>query len=155
MRRGVFASETVGSEGSHLQPGVLVYLWLTLVLVPSAYSIQPNAQQIVRRSIAATETDWKALPHFSDIERDADTKGGSTTSKTYQVLMIDGSPYSRLIAIDDKPLSPAEQALVKKGLWLPRHFRVEVKAKVFYLPKGYIHDETYRNYRRISPVSTP
>ncbi len=269
---------------TYLPASVLAYLWFTLAFILFAFSGQPNTHQIVRLSIAATEADWKAVPHFSDIERDADTKGGSTTSRTYKVLMIDGSPYSRLIAVNDKPLPPAEQAQesqelqrviakrasesakqrakrlaqyqenrnrmfvlmramteafdfkmagqerledhdvdvleatpragykpnsretkvltgmrgklwidrddyqwvkveaevvkpvwfgwfvakvtpgttfvleqarVMKGLWLPRHFRIEVKAKILWLRKGYIHDETYRDYRQISPLSTP
>jgi hypothetical protein len=284
VHRGGFTSAIECQEGPHFQLCVLATLWLALALAPFAFSIQCDTRQIVRLSVAATEADWKAIPHFSDIERDADTKGGSTTSKTYQVLMIDGTPYSRLIAVNDEPLSPAEQArecermrrviakragesasqrakrlaeyqenrnrmfalmrgmiwafdfkvtgeerleghnvyvleatprpgyqpnrretkvlagmrgrlwidtdnyqwvkveaevlkpvvfgwfiakvmpgtsfvvdqgFVAKGLWLPTHFRVEVKARVFWLPKGYIHDETYRDYRQISPLSTP
>jgi hypothetical protein len=267
----------------HLPSRVLVYLWLALAFVPLAFSVEPHTQEIIRLSIAAAEADWKAIPDFSDIERDADTRGGLASSKTYQVLMIDGSPYYRLIAVNDQPLSPAEQAreseklerviakrggesekqrakrlaqyqeelnrifnlmramgeafdfklageerledhdvyvfeatprpeyqpisretkiltgmkgtlwidkdnyqwvrveaevlkpvafgwfiakvmpgtsfvleqdLVTKGVWLPKHFRLEIKAKVLWLPKGYVHDETYRDYRQISPFST-
>ena len=268
----------------HLPSRVLVCLWFALAFVPLAFSVEPNTQEIVKLSIAAAEGDWKAISDFSDIERDADTRGGSTTSKTYQVLMIDGSPYYRLIDINDQPLSPAEgaregekleraiakrkgesgkqrakrlaqyqeeldrisalmramaeafdfklageerleghnvyvfeatprpeyqpisretklltgmkgtlwidkdnyqwvkaeaevlkpvsfgwfiakvlpgtsfvleQGLVTKGVWLPKHFRLEIKAKVLWLPRGYVHDETYRDYRQISPFSTP
>ena len=39
-----------------------------------------------------------------------DVKGGSTASKTYKVWMLDGSPYSRLIAVDNKSLSPTQDA---------------------------------------------
>jgi hypothetical protein len=267
----------------HLPSRVLVYLWLALAFVPLAFSVERNTEEIIRLSIAAAEADWKAIPDFSDIERDADTRGGLASSKTYQVLMIDGSPYYRLIAVNDQPLSPAEQAreseklerviakrggesekqrakrlaqyqeelnrifnlmramgeafdfklageerledhdvyvfeatprpeyqpisretkiltgmkgtlwidkdnyqwvrveaevlkpvafgwfiakvmpgtsfvleqdLVTKGVWLPKHFRLEIKAKVLWLPKGYVHDETYRDYRQISPFST-
>jgi len=97
-------------KGSHFRPRVLACFWAVMAFAPFAFSTPPNAQQIVRLSLAATEADWQAISHFSDIERDADTKDGSTTSKTYQVLMIDGSPYSRLIAFDNEPLSPVEQA---------------------------------------------
>ena len=45
------------------------------------------------------------------IERDVESKRHATPSvKSYQVLMIDGSQYNRLIAIDDRPLSAGEQA---------------------------------------------
>jgi len=48
-----------------------------------------------------------------------------------------------------------DQGDVTKGLWLPTHFRVEVKTRVLWLAKGHIHDGTYRDYRQISPLSTP
>jgi hypothetical protein len=59
-------------------------------------------------SIAATETDWKATPQFSYVERDEDIKGGAKTSKTYRVCMLDMSPYLRLTDVNDQPLSPAQ-----------------------------------------------
>jgi hypothetical protein len=80
-----------------------------LVAPVLGFSSQLTPQQMVRVSIASTEADWKATPHFSFTERDADVKGGITTSKTYRVCMIDGSPYSRLIALGDEPLSAAQE----------------------------------------------
>ncbi len=71
----------------------------------------PNVQQLVERSEQAIATDWSRAPEYSFVERDVESKRDSRPSvKTYQVLMIDGSPYSRLIAVDDKPLSSVEQA---------------------------------------------
>ncbi len=71
----------------------------------------PNVQQIVQRSEQAIAADWSHAPEYSYVERDVESKRDSEPSvKTYQVLMIDGSPYNRLIAIDDKPLSSADQA---------------------------------------------
>jgi hypothetical protein len=60
-------------------------------------------------SIASTETDWKATPQFSFVERDEDVKGAAKTSKTYRIWMLDGSPYSCLTDLNDKPLSPAQR----------------------------------------------
>src|SRR5438093_2893059 len=77
---------------------------------------QVDPQEIIRRSVAANEADWKAAPNFSFAERDVTTKGGSKTVKTYEVLMIEGSSYNRLTAINDKPLSPAAQAQEKQKL---------------------------------------
>ncbi|MFZ0959293.1 MAG: hypothetical protein WAO35_00190 [Terriglobia bacterium] len=37
-------------------------------------------------------------------------KGGVRSSRTYRVYMIEGSPYSRLIAVGGQPLSPGEKA---------------------------------------------
>ena len=38
------------------------------------------------------------------------------TVKTYEVLMVDGSPYNRLIAINDRPLSQGDQAEEERKL---------------------------------------
>ena len=67
-----------------------------------------STQQLVNRSIASTETDWKALPLFSYIEQDEDIKGGEKTTRTYRVCMLAGSPYSRLTEVDSQPLSPTQ-----------------------------------------------
>ena len=260
------------------------YCFFTLVFPVLVFSAQPTTQQLVRLSIASTEADWNATPHFSYAERDANVKGRATTSKTYRVWMIDGSPYSRLIAVGDEPLSSLqeaqegaklrkeiskranehpearakrlakyqkergrmfaliqemaqafdfkfvgeqklnnhdvyvlqalprpgyqpksretkiltgmkgtlwidkdtyqwvkveavaikpvwmgwfiakvmpgtrflfEQTPVTKRLWLPEHFSVEVKARIAWLKKSYIHDETYRDYRLLSGQSLP
>jgi len=37
-------------------------------------------------------------------------------AKTYRVLMIDGSPYSFVTAINDQPLSPEENAAEQRKL---------------------------------------
>ena len=79
-------------------------------------SEQLDAQNIVRRSVAVTQANWQQKPNFVEVERDEDTKGGRTTSETNTVMMIDGTPYNRLIARDGKPLSPEEEAQQTKHL---------------------------------------
>jgi hypothetical protein len=77
----------------------------------SAADAQPDASGIIGRSVQAIEADWKKAPEYSYLERDVESKHHSTpTIKTYEVLMIDGSQYNRLIAINDRPLSSDEQA---------------------------------------------
>jgi hypothetical protein len=98
--RGVFRSQ--------IRP--VAYSLLVLAFPVSAFSVQPTTQQMVGLSIASSEADWKATPNFSYAERDTDGGGGTTTSKTYRVWTIEGSPYYRLIAIGDEPLSPAQEA---------------------------------------------
>ena len=72
---------------------------------------QPDAADIVRRSVQKIEADWKRAPEYSFVERDVETKRHSApTTKTYEVLMIDGSQYNRLIAVNDRPLSAGEKA---------------------------------------------
>jgi hypothetical protein len=76
-----------------------------------AVAPQPDASEIISRSVRTIEADWKRAPEYSFVERDVESKHHSTlTVKTYEVLMIDGSQYSKLIAINDHPLSPSEQA---------------------------------------------
>jgi hypothetical protein len=81
-----------------------------LFVLAAGLSPQSRTVQLIRTSVAATKADWKAQTHFSYLERDVDEKDGVTSSKTYRVCMIEGSPYSRLIADGGEPLPPREQA---------------------------------------------
>jgi hypothetical protein len=66
---------------------------------------------IVRKSLDAIQANWEQSAGYSHVERDFQSKKeGEPTIKTYEVLMIEGSPYRRLIALDDKPLSVGDQA---------------------------------------------
>ena len=62
---------------------------------------QVDVQEIIQKSVAANEADFRAEPGFAYkvLER------GPQGSKTYEVTTIDGSPYRRLIAVNGKPLS--------------------------------------------------
>jgi hypothetical protein len=72
---------------------------------------QPDPLEIVRKSVEAIETNWKQAPNYSYVEREVQSKKeAEPTIKSYEVLMIDGSPYRRLIATNDTPLSTGEQA---------------------------------------------
>jgi len=73
-------------------------------------SNRPDAQEIIERSLAATRADWQHESSVVDIERDKDTRDGKTTSRTYQVMIIDRTPYNHLIARDGEPLSAEEEA---------------------------------------------
>jgi hypothetical protein len=86
-------------------------LFLALAVIPATLLAQPpDAQEMVRRSVAAQTADWNAAPNYSFVERDTVAKHGAATSKTYEVLMIEGSQYNKLIAVGGRPLSPGEQA---------------------------------------------
>jgi hypothetical protein len=83
----------------------------------SATQPPPNVQELIRLSIDAIEADWKEAPNYTFVERDVESKhDGAPTVKTYQVLMIDGVPYNRLIAINDQPLTPGPQAEEQRKL---------------------------------------
>jgi hypothetical protein len=80
--------------------------WAIFILLAApGCASQIDVETIVQRSVAANSLDWKEAPDFSYSERDQDASG----ARTYEVSMILGSPYRRLLAIDDKPLSQANQ----------------------------------------------
>ena len=65
----------------------------------------PDVDTIISRSVQANQADFSAAPEFNNKETDKTPKG----SKTYQVTMIEGTPYQRLIAVNGKPLPPDQQ----------------------------------------------
>jgi hypothetical protein len=71
---------------------------------------QPSVEQIIEKSVAANQADFKAAVDFNWVETD---KTGRS-SKTSVVTMIAGTPYYRLIAINGRPLSPAQEAQQEK-----------------------------------------
>lgn len=68
-----------------------------------------DLQEIVQRGTATIQSDWAADPDYAYVERDETVKSGRTTSKTSQVVMIDGSDYYMPLAVDDQPFSPERQ----------------------------------------------
>jgi hypothetical protein len=80
----------------------------------------PSAETIIQKSVQANQTDWEQAPQYDYFERDQE----ANHTKTYQVIMLDGSPYSRLVATDDKALTPKQQAaeeqkVVAYWAWVP------------------------------------
>ncbi len=75
-------------------------------------SQQPNVSDIIQKSVEANQRDFQAEPDYNNKERD---KVGTGT-KTYQVTMIAGTPYQRLIEVNGKPLTKDrnEQELKKQ-----------------------------------------
>lgn len=87
------------------QPARVVLLFA----MPFAFAIgagQPDVQNIIQKSVVANQADFKAAPNFNWKERDRTENG----SKTYQVTMIEGTPYQRLLAVNGNPLSQAQEA---------------------------------------------
>ncbi len=90
---------------------------LLLALSVSALSAAPNPDEIIRKSVEAIKSDWAQTPKYSYLERDVEIKRHSMpTAKTYQVLMIDGSPYNVVTAINDESLSADEKAIEQRKL---------------------------------------
>jgi len=67
-----------------------------------------TVEEIVQRSVQNANADWTAAPQYSFRERDVITKHGKSTIKTYQVTMIEGSPYNKVVANNDQPLTRAQ-----------------------------------------------
>jgi hypothetical protein len=65
--------------------------------------------EIVQRATAALNSDWASDPLYACVERDEIQKGDKLTSKTWEVVMIDGSDYRVPLAVNDEPLSPDRQ----------------------------------------------
>jgi len=88
-------------------------LWL--VLLACYFGIGRNAcraadiSEIVQRATAALNSDWASDPLYACVERDEVQKGEKLTSKTFEVVMIDGSDYRLALAVNDQPLSPDQQ----------------------------------------------
>ena len=63
------------------------------------------------RSSKVAEQNWREAPNYSFVRADVKTKRSSDpVRRTFDVVMIDGSPYSKLIAEEGAPLSEARQA---------------------------------------------
>jgi hypothetical protein len=86
---------------------------ILVAVLATASCAQNDVETIIQRSVEANAVDWKAAPDYDYVERDRQPGGGT---KTYEELMILGSPYERLIAVNGKPLSPEKQAQEQQKL---------------------------------------
>jgi hypothetical protein len=64
----------------------------------------PDAGTIIQRSVDAMHRDWRASARYIHLERDVEGHG----SKTFLILMIEGSPYRKLTAVNGRPLSSGD-----------------------------------------------
>jgi len=67
---------------------------------------QEQANKIIERSVDNLKRDWAAEPRFDCSEHDKDKNG----TRTYQDIMLYGSQYQKLMALNDKPLDARQQA---------------------------------------------
>lgn len=86
----------------------LVSILTLSCLLPAAAlpASDPDVQTIIQRSVEANQRNFKAAPNFNHKERDRTSSG----TKTYQITMIEGSPYQRLIAVNGQPLRGERQS---------------------------------------------
>ena len=88
---------------------------LLLALGAAAQERQPDAVEIVRRSVERDWTDFESRKNYTYQERSEfrqfrrDGKVASSQSETNEILILGGRPYERLTARNDRPL-PAREA---------------------------------------------
>ena len=103
-------------------PASAAFCVLTASWLASGAVQVPDAAFIVKRSVSVNDGDWAAQPHYSHNERDVNVKVGQDgkasekQQKTYRVMMIDGSPYNELIALNGEPLTPPQKSQEKDKL---------------------------------------
>jgi ribosomal protein L17 len=75
------------------------------MLLWACFASGQDVASIIQRSSEANDRDWDAVPNFDNSERDRKKDG----DKTYEVTMLYGSPYERLIAMNESTLTAARQ----------------------------------------------
>jgi hypothetical protein len=103
--------------------GLLMRWFLLIGALGMAFSAELDPREIVRRSVAAEEAaDEKLADSYAYLERvetrqlAGDGSVKSVSSKTHEVMVIEGSLYRRLVTRDDEPLSIEEQRDQEEGL---------------------------------------
>lgn len=81
-----------------------------------------DAREIVRRSVELMDHNLAIARNYTFLERaetrelDSDTHVKTRKILLYDVTMLEGSPYRRLVGKDDHPLSPEEERMEQKKL---------------------------------------
>jgi hypothetical protein len=88
---------------------------LLIIVSATAMPGQTDAREIIRRAVAADERNWKVARNYTSSERAdlryLDSQGAVKLREisAHDVTFLEGSPYERLVARNDRPLSPAEE----------------------------------------------
>ena len=88
----------------------------------SAFAEAPDAAEIIRLAFERDKSNDKLARQYTFQqrieERDLNNEGEmkSSKSKTHDVTLLDGSEYKRLIARNDRPLSPKEEEKEQRKL---------------------------------------
>lgn len=83
---------------------------LILATVISAASGQVDPKEIVSRSIANYERDWRAArTNWAYTQTDVTQADGTQQVDVSEVIPLGGTPYERLVQKDGQPLTPAER----------------------------------------------
>ena len=90
-----------------------------MILLIALLSLAPQTNidplDIVKKSVEANERNWKISRNYTFTEREEECELGSDGSRkkveshTYEVTMLEGEPYYRMVQKDDQPLPPKEE----------------------------------------------
>lgn len=88
-----------------------------LVILASGTALfgQTDAREIIRRAVAADELNWRIARNYVFLERtdlrylDPDGHVKLQEISAHDYTLLDGTPYGRLVAKNDRPLSAAEE----------------------------------------------
>ncbi|MGC2659727.1 MAG: hypothetical protein WA324_17345 [Bryobacteraceae bacterium] len=78
---------------------------LAAIALLSGLCVAADVTEIIQRSVKAIQRDFEAAPNYNYKETDRT----GTQTKTYQVTMIDGSPYNRLIEQNGHAISGQQE----------------------------------------------
>ena len=91
-----------------------VRLWMLAFAVP-AILVAQDAREIVRRACELDRKNTEVARNYTYLERDVESdldrasRPKNQQIRTWDVTLQEGSPYRRLVARNDQPLSAAEQ----------------------------------------------
>jgi hypothetical protein len=91
-----------------------VRIFTLIVCLPAILAAQ-DPREIVRRSVEIDRKNAEIARNYTFLERqevrelDGSGEVKSTRNQTWDVTLLEGSPYRRLVARNDQPLSPKEQ----------------------------------------------
>ena len=115
------------------------FLLLTMVPLAAALGADADPVDIVRRSLSVENENAKRARNYTFLQReeqrqlDGNGQVKSRSVKTWDVTMLEGSAYRRLIERDDHPLSEREeqqeQAKLRKSIEDRRHETEAQRAK--------------------------
>lgn len=99
-------------------------MWIPLLLFLAA---NPTPEEIFQRAIRESETrKEKKFSYREDLEQFSIAKDGTrkrTQIETFDVIMLEGENYRKLILLDGKPLNPKRQKQVEEDLEQTRQQR--------------------------------
>jgi hypothetical protein len=117
--------------------------WLLVLVAPMVFgqdASPKDAKEIIRQSVQHDLLNFERLKNYTYVEHDEDKtldrhgKIKKTERETYEVMILGGHDYERLIERDDKPLSPREalkeEAKLDKEIERRKHESEADKAKM-------------------------